>query len=84
MIVEIEDVMGPATVSGLPDAVTTLWDSLRALPLGNLQYEAYREFLGEGAVERVEEFLQRDGELMLCFAMDGRSHAVKVRPASAR
>ena len=79
--VEIEDVTEPAQFADLATAVTALWNSLRALPLGNYQYEAYREFFGGGA-ERVDEFLQRDGELTLCFAMAGRSHAVKVRPVA--
>ncbi|WP_405017391.1 hypothetical protein OHV05_10155 [Kitasatospora sp. NBC_00070] len=81
--VEIEDVTQPATFNGLADAVAAVWNSLRALPLGHLQYDAYRDFFGEGAVERVSKFLDRDGELLLSFAMAGRSHFVLIRPASA-
>jgi len=78
--VEIEDITMLAHFPDLAAAAAALWESLRALPLGNVQYEAYREFLGAGVVERIEEFLQRDGELTLSFAMAGRSHAVWVRP----
>ncbi|GAA2751502.1 MULTISPECIES: hypothetical protein [Kitasatospora] len=77
--VSIEDITEPATFSRLPDAVAALWESLRVLPLGWTQYEAYRYFFGPGAVERVEDFLSREGELVLSFRMAGRSHAVRVR-----
>ncbi|WP_344465958.1 hypothetical protein [Kitasatospora kazusensis] len=76
--VEIEDITQPAQFGDLAAAIAALWNSLRALPMGSFQYEAYREFFGDGAVERVEEFLQRDGRLMLTFAMAGRSHYVRV------
>lgn len=78
--VEIEGITEPAQFTNLGAAVTALWESLRALPLGWEQYQAYALFFGEGAVERVEEFLERDGELTLSFAMAGQSHAVRVRP----
>lgn len=81
--VSIEDITEPATFSRLPDALEALWEALRVLPLGWTQYEAYRYFFGPGAVERVAEFLERDGELTLSFAMAGRSHAVRVRPHRA-
>lgn len=79
--VEIEDVAAPATFSQLPDAVAALWEALRVLPLGWTQYEAYRYFLGPGAVERIEESLARDGELSLTFQMAGRLHSVRVTSA---
>lgn len=82
--VEIEDITAPATFTDLAAAVAAVWDSLRALPLGHCQYEAYEYFFGEGAVERVREFLERDGQLALSFDMAGRPHAVWVRPVSAR
>ncbi|GAA3024864.1 hypothetical protein GCM10020229_75470 [Kitasatospora albolonga] len=76
--VEIEDVTAPAVFARLPDALAALWEALRVLPLGWTQYEAYRYFLGPGAVDRVTESLERDGELRLSFAMGGRSHLVSV------
>jgi len=82
--VVIEDVTEPHTFVQLPDALSALWESLRALPLGNTQYEAYRFFFGEGAVERVEQFLARDGRLSLTFTMAGRAHEVRVSPAGGR
>ncbi|MFC9325516.1 hypothetical protein [Kitasatospora sp. NPDC057015] len=82
--VEIEDVTPPATFDRLPDALAALWGSLRTLPLGATQYDAYRYFLTRpNAVERVTEHLDRDGELQLSFRMDGRLHAVRIRPAGA-
>jgi len=78
--VSIEDITAPATFSQLPDALAALWEALRVLPLGWTQYEAYRYFFGPGAVERVEAFLERDGQLILSFSMAGRSHAVRVVP----
>ncbi|WP_354642443.1 hypothetical protein [Kitasatospora camelliae] len=80
--VVIEGVTGPATFTRLPDALAALWEALRVLPLGWNQYEAYRYFFGEGAVERVERFLARDGQLTLTFAMAGRTYPVRVRPAA--
>ncbi|MER5867953.1 hypothetical protein [Kitasatospora sp. NPDC002040] len=79
--VSIEDITAPATFSHLPDALAALWEALRVLPLGWTQYEAYRFFFGPGVVERVTEFLDRDGELTLSFAMAGRSHLVQVQQA---
>ncbi|WP_457030913.1 hypothetical protein [Kitasatospora sp. P5_F3] len=76
--VSIEDIAPPATFQHLPDALAALWQALRVLPLGWTQYEAYRFFLGAGAVERVTEFLDRDGELTLSFAIGGRSHAIQL------
>ncbi|AUG79824.1 hypothetical protein CFP65_5113 [Kitasatospora sp. MMS16-BH015] len=74
--VEIEDITAPATFANLADALAALWEALRALPLGWTQAEAYRYFLGPDGVERVEAFLERDDQLVLTFAMAGRTHAV--------
>ncbi|WP_441250100.1 hypothetical protein [Kitasatospora sp. McL0602] len=81
--VSIEDITAPATFSHLPDALTALWEALRVLPLGWTQYDAYRYFFGPGAVERVEAFLDRNGELTLSFAMAGRHHTVRVTDGAA-
>ncbi|WP_457028720.1 hypothetical protein [Kitasatospora sp. P5_F3] len=80
--VSIEDITAPATFARLSDGLAALWESLRVLPLGNTQYEAYRYFFGPGVEERVTEFLNRDGDLVLSFALDGRSYAVRVERAS--
>jgi hypothetical protein len=80
--VEISGVTGPATFSNLRAAVDALWQSLRVLPLGWNQYQAYRlMFEGPDAVERVADFLARDGSLQLTFVMAGEIHSVSVRPA---
>ncbi|WP_457031759.1 hypothetical protein [Kitasatospora sp. P5_F3] len=80
--VSIEGVTEPATFKHLPDALAALWESLRALPLGAVQADAYRYFLTRpDAVERVTEFLTRDGRLDLTFALAGRCHLVSVAPA---
>ncbi|MDH6576953.1 hypothetical protein [Kitasatospora sp. MAP5-34] len=78
--VEIERVIAPATFPNLRSATDALWTSLRALPLGSTQYEAYKLFFGPDVVERVSEFLDRDGHLHLCFALQGRPHSVWIRP----
>ncbi|GAA2238343.1 MULTISPECIES: hypothetical protein [Kitasatospora] len=83
--VSIEDIAAPATFARLPVALAALWESLRALPLGHTQAEAYRDFLTRpDAAERVQEFLDRDGCLMLSFAMSGRHHSVRIAPAAPR
>ncbi|GAA2750946.1 hypothetical protein [Kitasatospora cinereorecta] len=82
--VEIEGVTAPATFSRLPDALGAVWGSLRALPLGARQYDAYRYFFTRpDAVEHVAEFIERDGELNLSFSMEGRPHAVRLRRVGA-
>lgn len=83
VVVEITGITTPARFRRLPDAVAAVWDAVRALPLGNTQYEAYRYFFTRpDAVQRVTEFLERDGELSLTFSMNGRSHSVRFRPAA--
>ncbi|MFD7984182.1 hypothetical protein ACFRKE_13085 [Kitasatospora indigofera] len=83
--VEIEDVTPPATFEHLADALAALWSSLRTLPLGATQYDAYQYFLTRpNAVQRVTEHIDRDGELVLSFRMEGRLHAVRVSPARAQ
>ncbi|MGK4581027.1 hypothetical protein [Kitasatospora sp. HPMI-4] len=82
VVVEIEDVCGPATFDRLPVALSALWDSLRLLPLDAVQSDAFRHFLTRPeAVEQVREFIRRDGRLVLAFDMNGRSHYVRIRPA---
>ncbi|MGE7435209.1 hypothetical protein [Kitasatospora sp. NPDC001175] len=82
VVVEIEDVCGPATFERLPDALSALWGSLRLLPLGAVQADAFRYFLTRPqAADHVAEFIRRDGRIDLAFAMDGRSHYVRIRPA---
>ncbi|WP_405020581.1 hypothetical protein OHV05_30725 [Kitasatospora sp. NBC_00070] len=83
-IVSIEDVAAPATFKSLETALAALWEALRVLPLGWTQFNAYQYFLNRpDAVERVSEFLARDGWLELTFAMAGRSHSVRVRAGGA-
>ncbi|WP_441250547.1 hypothetical protein [Kitasatospora sp. McL0602] len=80
--VEIEGVTGPATFPDLAAAVGALWQSLRVLPLGSEQFEAYKVLLGgPDAVERVSEFLERSGRLDPTFTMSGRTHSVHVHLA---
>ncbi|MCX5210715.1 hypothetical protein OG689_15705 [Kitasatospora sp. NBC_00240] len=82
VIVEIEDVTAPARFQHLPDALAALWRSLRELPLGADQSDAFEYFLTRReAAARVHEFLVRDGSLTLTLRMDGRLHSVLIRPA---
>ncbi|MFF1903494.1 ATP-binding protein [Kitasatospora sp. NPDC058218] len=82
VVVEIEGVTVPATFGRLPDAIAAVWDSLRVLPLGAVQYDAFGHVLsGPGAAERAARVIRREGGLTMSFAMDGRAHLVSVRPA---
>ncbi|MGK4582695.1 hypothetical protein [Kitasatospora sp. HPMI-4] len=84
VVVEIEGITGPATFTRLPDALAALWESLRLLPLGALQADAFRYFLTRpDAAERTLEFLRRDGGLNLAFTLDGQPHTVRLRPHHA-
>lgn len=79
--VEIQGVTAPATFPNLLAAVDAVWESLRALPLGSDQYEAYKLLLGgPDAVERVARLMERDGRFEVAFTMAGRSHLVRVGP----
>lgn len=81
IVVQIQGVTEPATFPSLDAAIEAAWTSLRALPLGSHQYEAYREFFGPGVAVRVAEFLERDGELSLTFSLPDGRHVVHFRPA---
>ncbi|MFD9125406.1 ATP-binding protein [Kitasatospora sp. NPDC059571] len=84
VVVEIEDVTAPATFNRLPDAVAAAWNAVRRLPMTTVQYEAYRYFLTRAdAVERVGEFIRRDGELNLSLRMDGRLHCLRMWPSAS-
>ncbi|MGE7433481.1 hypothetical protein [Kitasatospora sp. NPDC001175] len=78
--VEIEDITEPATFGRLSDALAAAWESMRVLPLGVVQADAFRYFLTRpDAAEHAAEFIRRNGRLELTFAMSGRSHAVRIR-----
>ncbi len=84
VVVEIEDVCGPAVFGRLPDALTALGRSLRLLPLGTLQAGAFTYFLAHPDAGRlVAESIRRDGRLALSFRLDGRLHSVWISPAGA-
>ncbi|MEV6979038.1 ATP-binding protein [Kitasatospora sp. NPDC093806] len=81
VVVEIEGITCPATFGRLPDALAAVWDSLRVLPLGAVQYDAFGHVLsGPGAVDRAARVIRREGGLSLSIAMNGRAHLVSVRP----
>ena len=82
VIVEIEDVTRPALFQHLPDALAALWRSLRELPLGADQADAFQYFLTRReAAARVRDLLDQDGSLSLTLRLEGRFHAVHIRPA---
>ncbi|PBC66294.1 histidine kinase-like protein [Streptomyces sp. TLI_235] len=84
VVVEIEDITGPAAFDRLPDALPAIWDAVRLLPLGSSQYEAYKYFFTHSdAVARVREFIRREGELSLSLRMNSRLHQVRIRPYSS-
>ncbi|WP_033215079.1 hypothetical protein [Kitasatospora phosalacinea] len=78
--VAIEGITEPTSFPALAPALASLWWTLNTLPLGWTQFEAYRYFLGPGAVERTEAFLARDGRLQLGFALLGRTRLISVVP----
>ncbi|MFJ4681109.1 MULTISPECIES: hypothetical protein [Kitasatospora] len=80
--VGIEEITEPTSFFSLAPALSSLWQTLHALPLGWTQFEAYRYFFGPGAVERTEAFLRRDGRLQLSFALLGRTRLISVVPAA--
>jgi hypothetical protein len=82
VIVEIEDVTRPALFRHLPDALAALWRSLRELPLGADQADAFQYFHPRrDAANRVRDILDQDGSLSLTLRLEGRFHAVHIRPA---
>lgn len=82
VVVEIEGITAPATFGRLNDALGAVWDLLRMLPLGAVQYDAFGHVLsGPGAVDRAARVMGRDGGLALSVALNGRAHLVSVRPA---
>ncbi|MFE3041062.1 hypothetical protein [Kitasatospora indigofera] len=84
VVVEIEDICGPATFARLPEALSALWDSLRLLPLGAVQADAFSHFLTHADVlDLVTESIRRDGRLSLTFRLNGRLHSVRVSPSGA-
>ncbi|MGW4379665.1 hypothetical protein [Kitasatospora sp. NPDC004531] len=81
--VTIEGLTEPASFLTLADALASLWGTLRTLPLGWTQYEAYRYFFGPDAAQRTEGFLARDGHLLLSFALLGTTRLIRVVPTAA-
>ncbi|WP_457028579.1 hypothetical protein [Kitasatospora sp. P5_F3] len=83
--VSIEDVTHPARFSRLADALIALWGSLRELPLGATQADAYQVYLtGPEAEQRVAEQLESCGAIALTFEMAGRSHLVEIVADSSK
>ena len=76
---DIEGVMEPQQAQ-LPKAITALWETMRTLPLGNYQYEAFDYFFGEGAEQRVQQAIEQDGELQLTFRLEGELRSVRIAP----
>jgi hypothetical protein len=77
---EIEGYLEPIQVP-LDRALDMLWTTLRALPIGNLQYGAFGHFFGVGVEGRVQDAIEQDGRLQLTFAMEDRLHSLTVTPA---
>ncbi|MFJ5923548.1 hypothetical protein ACIQF6_13185 [Kitasatospora sp. NPDC092948] len=81
--VSIDGITESASFLSLADALASLWGTLRTLPLGWTQYEAYRYFFGPGVAQRTEGFLARDGHLVLTFALLGHTRLIRVLPTTA-
>ncbi|MFD7645892.1 hypothetical protein ACFV4P_35250 [Kitasatospora sp. NPDC059795] len=78
----IEGITETTSFASLADALASLWGTLRTLPLGWTQYEAYRYFFGPDAAQRTEGFLARDGHLLLSFVLLGHNRQIRVVPTS--
>ncbi|MDH6131168.1 hypothetical protein P3T37_000537 [Kitasatospora sp. MAA4] len=77
--VEISGITDPATFNRLPDALTALWESMRALPLGELQHDWFGCYLTRpDAVQRVAENLGRNGDVTLSFALPDGTYLMRV------
>ncbi len=81
---ELTGLTRPATFLRLPDALAEAWRAMRVLPLAAFQADCFRYFLTRpDAAEHVREFLERDGHLTLTFSLQGRSHALRMRPTES-
>lgn len=84
--VAIEDLVPEATFTRLEDATAALWGSIKMLPLGWNQAASYHDLLVRpGAVENLTRLLRwRGGKLDVTFTLEGRTHVVTIRSATAR
>jgi hypothetical protein len=82
VVVEIEGVTAPASVTWLADAVAAVWKSIKSLPLDYETLAAYEVLFGNrSGAELVQGHINRCGELTVTFTMGGTSHMVRIRPA---
>ncbi|MFF7988225.1 hypothetical protein ACFZDG_00325 [Kitasatospora xanthocidica] len=81
VVVEIRGVTEPAQFSRLPDALTALLGSLRALPLSSEQHEYFDELFGPPAVQTIGHRLAMYGEVRSLAFVGLTPHVVKVYPA---
>ncbi|MGW4892466.1 hypothetical protein ACWEQL_09395 [Kitasatospora sp. NPDC004240] len=79
IVVHIDGVSPPTHHQHLPEALATLWRTLRTLPLTPDQAAAFRYFLTRpNAAEHVRSLLDRDGGLHLTVHLGDRLHCVSV------
>lgn len=82
VVVEIEGVTSPARFGRLEDAIPAVWASLKPLPLDYETFAAYELLFGPNADPQcIRDFIDRDGQLTLTFAMAGQTRIVRIRPA---
>jgi hypothetical protein len=82
--VELTGITQPATFARIPDALSALWESMRALPLGQVQFLAYELYLTRpDAEQHVAERLTRQGELVLTFWLGDALHLLRINPAQS-
>ncbi|MDH6114356.1 hypothetical protein P3T36_000757 [Kitasatospora sp. MAP12-15] len=87
VIVELTGIMPPATFPRLPEALAALWQSMRTLPLSDLQHDWFGYYLTRpDAVEHVSRTLECDGKLTLSFSLrdSPEQHLLRVRLAPPR
>jgi hypothetical protein len=76
----IEGLIDPTTHATLQDAVDALAKTLRRTPVNPDRLSAYLWMItAEGALERVRDFMKRDGEFRLRFASRGTRYVAVIR-----
>ncbi|WP_030232392.1 hypothetical protein [Streptomyces sp. NRRL S-350] len=81
VVVEIKGITEPAQFAKLPDALSALLASLRALPLGIEQLEYFDELFDPGSVQRIGHRIVAYGEVRALAFLGLTPHVVKVYTA---
>ncbi|MFI9162809.1 hypothetical protein [Kitasatospora aureofaciens] len=81
VVVEVKGITEPAQFSKLPDALSSLLASLRALPLTVEQLDYFEELFGLDSAQRIGHRLATYGEVRSLAFLGLTPHLVKLYPA---